>query len=338
MSLILTGLESAFKDELSADKFNESVAEGTIAGLLGTQQVPSKGIHPLQVRSASLDWTQIDVTDGYTNSSGTNGAGVSAYDDYRSTVTLTQKDLVVGVNVAQGAVTPSALFGTSESFDINSLNNPSEGFITQFTEAIVAQAQAEFSRRIYTGFGDGTPTNGLLDIASAASPTANQATLVNTGIITGSATTVEGPWSVDNVIAKLSVFINSTSNAADQRTDNMVIISRSYYNLYRQALRNLNLNDPEFQSRTGESGFKTSVWIDDSRYTIVADPYYTQVVPRLIQADQTIVGMPSLSDLDDVSFFYDWKTNSVFFRVAIGGGVQVVEANHMLVGANSAVA
>ena len=327
MSIALSGLTAAFKDELNATSFQEHIAEGTLAGLVNTQDVPTKGVHPLQAWTSNLNFTAINVDTPFVNSTGSNGNGVSAFDDYRSTATLTQKDLTVDINVAQGYINPHSVLGSALGVSIDRLNDPSQAFLSGFSENVIAQSAFNAGQRFYTGFGS-TPVGGLNAIATNATATLATSKLQNVG--TGAVTAA-------NIVGKLTAFIAGMPDSSINRGDIMIVMSVAQYNMYRQAIRAGNYNDPQFQAGATEQGVLSSVWLDNPRITIIGDPAFVKRVSAtqgdfiMLAADDTYRGVVGFSDLDDVNFWWNIERKLIGFSIPIGGGVQVGDARAMLV-------
>ena len=96
------------------------------------------------------------------------------------------------------------------------------------------------------------------------------------------------------------------------------------YRLLRAAYRSENYFDTDL---VAEGGMMVSRWLDDPRITIYGDPAYTGEM-MIIAADSVFVGVPTLTDLDQVDFWYNPDKKAIGFRIEIWGGVAILEDGH----------
>ena len=297
MAFDISALTTAFHDQLEGGEFYNRVAEGTLANFFQTYAVRNKGTQQLNVNRANLTF-DINV-DG----------DIDAYDNYNSDLDFGRRTLNVDGMAAQGYITNRELYGSYAAVDGNSGDD--ETVARRFVDNIMAQTSFQYAQSIYTGFGIGTPTNGLLD----ASTNLN----VGTGAITAG-----------NIVQKLTDLISgflaiSGNNALENAGDIAIIMTPAHYRLLRQAYRTFNYFDTGL---VNETGMMMSPWLDDSRITIYGDPAFTGQ-PVITATDSVYVGVPTLTDLDNVEFWYNPDKKAVGFRIEIWGGVQVLEANHL---------
>ena len=304
MAFNTTALSDAFLDQLEGGEFYNRVASGTLASFFNTYSVRNKGTQQLNVNRADLNFN-IDV-DG----------GITAYDAYASDLDFGKVDLTVDGIAAQGYVPVRDLYGSYAANDATSRDDDSVA--RRFTQNILDQTSWQYALSLYDGFGTGTPTNGINDIV-------NQTINVGTGALTAA-----------NVISKLTALVEgffgiAGNQALENAPDIIIILSAAHYRHLRTAYRTLNYFDTDLVS---EDGMMMSRWIDDPRITIYGDPAYTGE-PKILASDSMYVGVPTLTDLDSVQFWYNPDNNAIGFRVEIWGGVQMLEAGHGRTAANA---
>ncbi len=300
MAFDISALTTGFRDQLEGGDFYERVAEGTLADVFQTYQVRNKGTQQLNVNNADLSFT-IDV-DG----------DIDAYDTYASDLDFGKRDLVVDGIAAQGYVPVRDLYGSYAANDVSSGSD--ETVARRFTQQILAKTSLQYAKNVYSGFGTGSPTNGL-----------------NNANIGGTTISVSGGASVTtaNIIAKVEEiiedFLGITGNDALENANDLAIIMKpSDYRKLRAAYRTANFFNTDLVS---EGGMMISTWLDDPRITIYGDPAYTGEM-KIVATDSVFVGTPTLTDLDDVEFWYNPDKKAIGFRVEIWGGVQILQASH----------
>ena len=304
MAFDISALTSAFRDQLDGGEFYTRVGEGTLAQFFNQYEVKNKGTQQLNVNNANLSFT-IDV-DG----------DIDAYDTYASNLNFGKRDLTVDGIAAQGYVATRDLYG---SYAANSATSgDDESVARKFTQHIVDQASYQYAKNLYTGFGTGTPTNGLSDIVTST-------------VATGSAA-----LSSANAITKIEALIEgflavSGNDALENSNDIAIILRPAHYRALRAAYRTENYFDTDL---VAEGGMMVSRWLDDSRISIYGDPAYTGE-PMIVAADSVFVGRPSLTDLDNVEFWYNPDKKAVGYRIEIWGGVQILEAGHGRISSNA---
>ena len=291
----------AFKDELAGGDFFKLVAEGTLADAFNTYEVSSKGTQQLNVNSTTLNFTTLDV----------NGTAQNAWDTYNSTPVYDKVDLVVDGNAAQGYVRTSDLFGSYAGNSVSSWSD--EGAIRGFAQDVAAQTRLEYAKRLYTGFGLGSPTNGLTDIAANMDVDVTNTTISKDNII-------------DIIELAIANFLAISGNDALEGRELTIVMTPAHYRALRAAYRTANFFDAEI---TSESGMFVTRWLDNAGITIYADPAYTGA-PMIMYQDSIYVGTVAAGfNIETPEVWYNQDMNSIGFRVSMFGGVQAIESTHI---------
>lgn len=298
MAFDVSGLTTAFLDQINGGNFFEQVAEGTVAGEVNRYAVSSKGTQQLNVNDADLAFT-IDVggTDPF--------VGINT-----STLDFKKRDLVVDGVGAQGYANVADLYGTYAGTQVGGAADDS--VVQGFVQNMIDKASFNYSQSFYGGFGTGTPTNGFLDVIS-------QTTIPLSG---GTTTTA------DNIIGKVEELINDylalSGHSALENKELDIVMSMSDYRKLRSAYRAANFFDSDI---TSERGVAISRWLDNSSITIYADPAYTGEF--LIAPLSTVyLGDPGISEDMSPQIWYSEDRNQIGYRVVLFGGVQILQATH----------
>ena len=300
MAFNITALTDAFKNQLEGGEFYNRVGQGTMAEFFQSYDVTNKGTQQLNVNNANLTW-DIDV-DG----------DIDAYDDANSSLVFGKRDLTVDGNAAKGYVLNRDLYGSYAS--VGATGHDDESVANRFVGQMLEKTSYEYAKRLYTGFGLGTPTNGL-----------SNANIGGTTIdITGGTA-----FLATNAIAKIAELIEdflavTGNDALENSSDIAIIVKPSDYRKIRAAYRVENYFNTDLVS---ESGMMISKWLDDERISIYGDPAYTGEA-MIVAADSVYVGKPNLTFLDDVEFWYNPDKKAIGFSVEIWGGTQILEAGH----------
>ena len=290
----------AFKDELAGGDFFKLVGQGTLADAFNTYPVESVGTQQLNVNNSDLKWDVIDV----------NGTATTEYDTYTSDLIYGVRDLTVDGNAAQGYVTIPQLYGKYSAVGVN--GDDDEAAVRRFSAEVAAKSRLQYAQRLYTGFGLGTPTNGLN-------------TVIGTELDVTGGTTVTSA----NIIAKVDTMINAfLAIAGNNPLEGMplsIVMKMADYRKLRSAYRAANY----FNTSLGnESGFAVSEWIDNEQITIYGDPAYTGEM-KIMYQDSVYVGTVNAGfHFEEPKVWYNIDKNAIGFRVAVFGGAQILEATH----------
>lgn len=308
MALDLSGLTTAFLDQVNGGNFFEAVAEGTVAGQAQKYAVTSKGTQQLNVNDADLAFT-IDPT----GSDAFVGINTSNLD-------FKKRDLTVTGVAAQGYATVADLYGTYAGGQVGGAADDS--VVSGFAQNMIDKASYRFAQNFYNGFstGAGSGTNGLLDNISSA-----------TIALSGGATVTAA-----NIIGKVEEFISDylavSGHDALENRELDIIMKMSDYRKLRSAYRAANFFNTDL---TSERGLAVSTWIDDSRITIYGDPAYAGEM-LMAPLSTVYVGDPGINEDMQPQIWYSEDRNQIGYRVNLFGGVQILQESHGRLATHSA--
>ena len=298
MAFDISGLTTAFLDQVNGGNFFEQVAEGTVAGQAQRYAVNSKGTQQLNVNDADLAFT-IDP-----------GAANGFVGTDSSNLDFKKRDLVVDGVGAQGYANVADLYGSYAGTQVGGAAD--DAVVQGFVANMIDKTSWQFAQSFYSGFGTGTPTNGLSDVISSTA----------IDVSGGTATTAA------NIIAKVEEFISDyyalAGHNALENKELDIIMSMSDYRKLRAAYRAANYFDTAL---TNESGLAVSSWLDDGRITIYGDPAYTGEM-MIMPLNTVYLGDPGISEDMQPQIWYSEDRNQIGYRVVLFGGVQILQESH----------